>query len=102
MGKDAVLSPRARRDVLEAARWIAKDNPNAALGFREALVMAARRIGEHRYSGVERPELADPPIRFAILTGFPYIVVYDADETPPLILRVLHGARDLPEVLRDL
>jgi len=37
-----------------------------------------------------------------ILRGFPYIVVYRANAIPPRILRVLHGARDLPEVLQDL
>jgi len=29
-------------------------------------------------------------------------VVYDAGTRPPTIVRVVHGARDLPEVLRDL
>ena len=102
MKRAADLSPRARRDLLEAVRWIAKDNPNAAAGLRDAVVAAAYRIGEHPGIGVLRPELADEPVRFVTLTGYPYVVVYDASEKPPLILRVLHGARDLPEVLRDL
>jgi toxin ParE1/3/4 len=102
MARASVLSPRARRDVLEAVRWIAKDNPAAALGLRDAVVAAARRIGEHPQIGVLRPELADEPVRFVMLTGYPYVIVYDSDREPPQILRVLHGARDLPEVLRDL
>lgn len=102
MTRAALFSPRARRDVLEAMRWIAKDNPRAAQGLRDCVVVAARRIAEHPNSGVPRPELAEPRVRFLILTGYPYIAVYDADEVPPVILRVLHGARDLAEVLRDL
>jgi toxin ParE1/3/4 len=102
MTSAAVLSPRARRDLLEAASWIAKDNRAAATALRVALVEAAKRIGDHPRIGVLRTELADEPIRFLLLTGFPYIVVYDADASPPLILRILHGARDLPELLRDL
>jgi plasmid stabilization system protein ParE len=39
---------------------------------------------------------------FLVLRGFPYILVYRANAVPPRILRVLHGARDLPEVLQDL
>jgi toxin ParE1/3/4 len=97
----AVLSPRGRRDLLEAVRWIAGDNPAAARAFRGAVARAARRLSEHPEIGVERPELADPPVRFLSLTGFPYLIVYDADRRPPLILRVLHAARDLPEVLRE-
>lgn len=62
---------------------------------------AARRLGDHPDSGVVRSDLADPPVRFLPLTGFPYVIVYDADRRPPLILRVLYGARDLPEVLRE-
>ncbi|MEO5347532.1 MAG: hypothetical protein H7834_14330 [Magnetococcus sp. YQC-9] len=42
------------------------------------------------------------PARFLCLTGFPYILVYDSTPTPPLILRVFHGARELPELLEDL
>jgi toxin ParE1/3/4 len=97
----AVLAPAARRDLLGAARWIAKDNPRAALALKGAIVRAARRIGEHPAIGVVRPDLADPSVRFLPLTGFPYVVVYDADRRPPLILRVLHAARDLPELLRE-
>ena len=96
----AVLSPRARRDLLEAVRWIAKDNKLAAQGLRAAIVACARRIGEYPEIGSIRTELADDPVRFLPLTGFPYIVVYDRSFRPPLILRVLHGARDIPHVLQ--
>jgi len=98
----AVLSPHARRDLLEAARWVARGNPSAARALRDSVARAAQRLGDHPESGVIRSALADPPVRFLVLTGFPYVVVYDADRRPPLILRVLHGARDLPELLRDL
>lgn len=100
--RPAVLSPRARQDLLDAARWIASDNPTAARALRDSVAVAARRLGEHPESDAVRPALADPPIRFLVLTGFPYAIVYDAALTPPLILRVLHAARDLPELLHDL
>lgn len=98
----AVFAPRARHDLLDAVRWIAKDNQRAAEGLRDAVVDAAHRIGEHPGIGAMRLELADEPVRFLPLTGFPYVIVYDAAEVPPLILRVLHGPRDLPELMRDL
>ncbi len=98
----AALAPRARRDLLAAVRWIAKDNPAAARALRDAIAKAAERIGEFPQGGSSRPELADAPYRFTLLTGFPYILVYNADRNPPLIVRILHGARDLPDALRDL
>ncbi len=95
----AALSPRARQDLLDAARWIARDNQIAAQGLRRAVVEAAQRIGAHPAVGSVRPELADEPVRFLTLVGFPYLIVYDSGRDPPLILRMLHGARDLPSVL---
>lgn len=97
----AVLSPRARRDLLAAVRWIAKDNPAAARVLRDAVAHAAKRIGTHPEIGRLRPDLADEPYRFVVLTGFPYVIVYNARRAPPLIVRILHAARDLPEALKD-
>jgi toxin ParE1/3/4 len=99
---NAVFAPAARRDLLQAITWIAADNPQAAQALRDTVVQAARRIGEHPQIGTPRPDLADPPIRFLAMTGFPYLLVYDGDARPSRILRVLHGARDLPEVLADM
>jgi len=62
----------------------------------------AERIGEHPRIGSLRPDLAREPYRFVILAGFSYVIVYNADRRPPLIARILHCARDLPEVLRGL
>jgi len=45
--------------------------------------------------------LADEPLRFGVVRGFPYLALFDPTTNPPVILRVLHGARDLPELLRD-
>lgn len=98
----AVLTPRARRDLLEAISWIAKDNPQAARALRDTVGRTARLIGRFPRIGSVRPELAPSPVRFVPLRGFPYVVVYDSDRMPPPILRVLHGARDLPELMRDL
>jgi len=83
-------------------RWMARDNPAAARALRDSVAAAARRIGEYPESGFARPALADPPVRFLLLRGFPQVIVYDAAGRPPLILRVLHASRDLPEILEDL
>lgn len=100
--RPARLAEPARRDAAAAGRWIARNNPAAAQAFRSAIVAAARRIGSFPNIGTERFDLAPPPARFLPVQGFPYLIIYDADRTPPLILRIIHGARDLPNVLRDL
>jgi len=102
MRRSATLSPRARQDLLEAVRWIRRDNVTAAKGLRNAVVKASKLIGEHPQIARPRLELADENFRFLVLTGYPYVLIYDADREPPLILRVLHGARDFPPLLRNL
>ena len=98
----ATLSRQALRDLTEAARWIAQDNPGAARAFRKSVDEAAARIGSQANIGVPRPRLAGAPYRFLVLSGFPYILVYNATRRPPRIARILHGARDLPAPLDDL
>ncbi len=96
----AALSPRARRDLLAAVRWIARDNPAAARALRNSVATAAKRIARHVQIGSIRLDWADDHYRFLSLTGFPYVIIYNADRNPPLIVRILHGARDLPEELK--
>jgi toxin ParE1/3/4 len=98
----ARYSPRALRDVEIAITWLANENPDAAAALRASFDEAAERIGMHPGIGIMRPDLARSPFRFLFLTRFPYVVVYDPTRTPALIARVVHAARDLPELLQDL
>ncbi len=81
---------------------IGTDSRRAARAFRGAIDEALTLIGRHAEIGAERLELASPPIRFWTLRRFPYVLAYNASRAPPRILRVVHGARDLPEVFSGL
>lgn len=70
--------------------------------MRDAVARSAEQIAQHVRLGTLRPELAEEPYRFLTPTSFPYVIVYNADRRPPLIVRILHGARDLLEILRQL
>ena len=96
----AIITQRARRDVSSAVRWIAKDNRAAANGLRKAVITVAKRIGNHPHIGFLRPDISAEALRFVSLTRYPYMIVYDAEKSPPEILRVLHGARDIPWLLQ--
>lgn len=102
MSQPATLAPRARADLLDAARWIARDNETAARALRVAVGEAARLIGARPLAGRVRPELAAPHYRFWSLTRFPYVLVYDTRGLPPRIARIVHTARDLAPLLADL
>jgi len=92
----AALSRTATRDFLEVVDSIASESRRAAGRFTDEVEDALIRIG------AERRELADPPVRFWTLQRFPYLLIYDADASPPSILRIFHGSRDLPQLLGDL
>ena len=102
MTQPARFTLLARAEIREAGAWISPDNRRAAAAFRQAVADVARLIGEHTLIGVARPDLARAPYRFRVVRGFPYIVVYDPTPVRPVIVRVVHGARDLPELLKDL
>ena len=94
-----IFAPRAQRELREAAVWIADDNPAAADALLAAAMAAARRRQARPKLGRVRLELAPERHRFWSLRGFPYLLVYDAEAEPPIILRFVHQSRDLPAVL---
>ncbi len=99
---DAVLSPRADNELQSALEWIGADDADAAQALRDEVYRASQRLGAHPRIGIIRTDLAPRPFRIVFLTGFPYVMVYDPRRTPPLIARIVHAARDLPELLREL
>jgi toxin ParE1/3/4 len=74
----------------------------AAERLKRVVDQAARRIGHHPALGRHDLALADARYRFWSVPGFPYLIVYRADRTPPAIVRFVHTARDLPRTLADL
>jgi toxin ParE1/3/4 len=94
-----IFAPRAQRELRTAAMWIAEDNPAAADTLLAAAMAAARRLQTRPKLGRVRLELAPERYRFWSLRGFPYLLVYDAEVEPPIILRFVHQSRDLPAVI---
>jgi len=94
-----IFAPRAQRELREAAIWIAEDNPGAADALLAAAIGAARRLQARPKLGRIRLELGARAVPVWSLRGFPYLLVYDAQAEPPIILRFVHQSRDLPVVL---
>jgi toxin ParE1/3/4 len=88
--------------LFTAADRIADDNPRAAEALIDGVEAAAARIGGHPQIGVVRPHLLRPAFRFLTLSSFPYLIIYNAERDPPEIVAIIHGARNLPPLLRDL
>lgn len=74
----------------------------AAEKLRRAVETAAERIGRQPALGRRELSLADERYRFWSVTGFPYMMVYREDLSPPAVVRFVHTSRDLPTLLAGL
>jgi toxin ParE1/3/4 len=93
----------ARADIIEISAYIGADNPDAAERFLDAIDDAIdRHIALNPNSGVKRDYGRETlsGLRMIAVPGFPqYLVFYRVDEDAIRIVRILHGARDIPNVL---
>jgi addiction module RelE/StbE family toxin len=92
-----LFTPAARRQFLEALAYIHRDNPSAAVQFRQKAEKIISRLREHPESGRSLPEFSDLPYREVIVN--PYRFFYRMKGNIVWIVAVWHGARlpDEPE-----
>lgn len=94
------LTKRAEADVEAIADFIAGDSVDAAvkvlLALEDAFVLLAACPGV----GHVREDLTDRPLKF--WSVYSYLVVYDPVSDPLTIVALLHGARDVAQILKEL
>jgi toxin ParE1/3/4 len=84
--------PRASADLSEIWEFIAQENIERADAFIDRIDEKFRALAEQPLMGRERRELG-PGIRSIAMA--PYVVFYEALPDGVMIVRVLHGARDV-------
>ena len=98
---DFRFTPQAADDLFEIWSFIAGDDPSAANRVEKAILDACSFLAGAPRSGRIRAELTSRPLRFWPVGRFPnYIVVYDPATEPLQVIRLLHGRRFLPRLLR--
>ena len=95
------FKPAADADVDEIFAYIAKDNLDSSVRFMQAVyedaVHLAEMPGAGRMREFQAADLAD--IRSWPVTGFRnYLIFYRPVEGGILVIRVLHGARDIDAI----
>jgi toxin ParE1/3/4 len=104
-----VRHPRAIQDIIDTADYIAQDSLPAARRFLRAVEASIERLAS--MPGMGSPYHADDPglagTRMLRVRGFArYLVFYRTVGNDLVVMRVIHGARDIPillsEVSRDL
>jgi toxin ParE1/3/4 len=91
-----VITPLAEQDLEAIADYIATDNPERALSFVRELRTQCQRISLNPHGYRMRPELGEG-IRSSAHGH--YVIFFESDTNEVLILRILHGARDIPALL---
>jgi len=87
------VAEAARSDLDEIWFYIAQDNPDAADQFTRTLVSRFPLLASMPQMGRPREELASRLRSFSVGN---YVIFYRPMENGVEIVRVLHGARDLP------
>ena len=92
------LTESAETDLNDILGFIAeRDGTGRALHVYEKFLEAFEALAASPDIGTRKPYLTDDPIRWWPV--FRFLVVYDSQRSPIDILRVIHGARDLPRLL---
>ncbi len=86
------VSPAALHDLEEIRDYIAKDSPPRATKQIEKLYDRFHTLASMPGAGRLRPNLGADVRSFAIA---PYVVFYRLQGDVVLVMRVLHGARDV-------
>lgn len=93
-----VFSPQAARDIEEIGDSIASDNPLRAVSFIASMRERCARIETMPRAAPLRPELGEG-IRLVVFGN--YLIFYAISEKDIRIERILHGARNLPELFGE-
>jgi plasmid stabilization system protein ParE len=94
------FTPQAVSDLLEIWTFIARDNLEAADRVEEAIFRACDLLADAPLAGRVRKDLTPLPVRFWVVQPYSkYMIVYDPEKKPLQIIRILHGARNLPSIL---
>jgi plasmid stabilization system protein ParE len=95
-----VLTPAARADLLDIFDYISQDNPDAARRVLHEIRAAMRKLAEMPEMGHFRRDLATEPLRF--WQAYSYLIIYRSEAKPLQVVRVLHSARDVRQILEDI
>ena len=97
---DYAFTPEAAEDLFEIWRNIATANIQAADRLEVRVKKACQFLAEGPLHGHLREDLTKRPVRFWALPRYRnYIIVYEPSAKPLLVIRILHGARNVSAIL---
>jgi antitoxin ParD1/3/4/toxin ParE1/3/4 len=94
-----VLAPAAARDLVQIWRYLRKES-NQETADRVESVIRSKIIylADFSNAGHLRTDLTSAPVRFFAV--YSYLIVYLPQKKPLRVVAILHGYRDVAEVLK--
>ncbi len=93
-----LVTPRAQSDLDDIWLPVALDSPSAADRLIDLIVARCQDLTDYPRLGPARPEIA-PEARMLVIGD--YIVLYRIDGADAVVVRVVHGARQLKDLFGD-
>ncbi|MCW2317384.1 toxin ParE1/3/4 [Rhodoblastus acidophilus] len=90
------ITPRAAADLEDIADFIAREAPRAAVRLVERIQQTARLLRDHPQLGSPRNDIARDLRLFPVGN---YLILFRALDDGVEIVRILHGARKIDELL---
>jgi toxin ParE1/3/4 len=91
-----LITPLAARDLEEIGDYIALDNPTRAGSFVAELRAHCQKICLNPLGYRLRPELS---LDLRSCAHGSYVIFFESTPQQVTIIRILHGARDIPDTL---
>ncbi len=95
-----LLAPQAAADLVEIWHYV-KEQASSNMADRVELVIRERIafLARTPEAGHRRKDLTAEDVKF--FPVYSYLIVYRADTEPLQIVSILHGRRDLPQILKS-
>jgi antitoxin ParD1/3/4/toxin ParE1/3/4 len=94
-----LFSPASRQDLVDIWDYIARDSVDAADRVLHRISLALMKLAEMPGIGHTRTDVKDTRIRF--WSVYSYLIVYRSEADNLMVLRIVHGSRDLRSLLRS-
>jgi toxin ParE1/3/4 len=91
----------AEQDLQEIVSYVAGENVTAALALADRIEKDILRLAAHPYMGriPDDDKLAGLGYRFLVVEN--YLIFYTVGDRTVLVHRIIHGARDIPQMFPD-
>ena len=94
------FTPQAIEDLFEIWSYIAGDDPEAASRVEEAIHAGCAFLADNPLAGRIREDLTSLPLRFWLVQPYRnYWIVYRPETKPLQVIRIIHAARNIPQIL---